>query len=88
MTPAQTAILAVTAAVFAVWAYLLFRTVTDQRRRATRRTGQVFPDLRAALEEWRHWLTAPDRARDRRQVLTVTLVLLALLGLNLAYPTL
>jgi len=70
-----------TGSVFAIWAYLMFRTLADQRRRATQRTGQVFPGLHDALIEWGHWLRTPDRAADRRQLLIATVLLLSLSGL-------
>jgi hypothetical protein len=82
VTALQILLLAVTGIVFAIWTYLAFRTVMDQRRRAAMRTGQVFPSLRDALLEWGHWLSAPERARDRRQVLIVSLILFALIALN------
>jgi hypothetical protein len=71
-----------TGVVFALWTYLMFRTLMDQRRRATRRTGAVFPGLRDALIEWGHWLRSPDHARDRGQLAAATLTLILLIALN------
>lgn len=67
---------------FAVWAFLMFRTLFDQRRRAVKRTGRQFPGPIDTLAEWRHWLTTPERARDRKQLLAATLVLFTLIGLT------
>tara|TARA_R110002094_G_scaffold26443_1_gene38953 strand:+ start:600 stop:767 length:168 start_codon:yes stop_codon:yes gene_type:complete len=34
-----------------------------------------------ALLEWQYWLTAPERARDRWQLLIASLILIALIAL-------
>ncbi|MGJ8615400.1 MAG: hypothetical protein ACSHWS_01080 [Sulfitobacter sp.] len=78
----QTILLALTGIIFAIWTYLMFRTLMDQRHRAVMRTGQPFPSLRDALIEWRHWLTSSDRARNRWQLLIATLGLFVLIALN------
>ncbi len=77
-----TLLLGLTGLIFAIRTYLMFRTLMDQRRRAALRTRQMFPGLRDALLEWHYWLTAPERGRDRWQLLIVTLILFALIALN------
>ena len=78
----QTVLLPLTSLAFAIWAFLMFRTLFAQRRRSGSRTGRMFPSLGDTLREWRHWLTAPDHKRDRWLLLIVTLVLFALIALN------
>ncbi|MGC1498240.1 MAG: hypothetical protein WA790_20715 [Sulfitobacter sp.] len=75
-------LLTLTSLTFAIWTFLMFRTLFAQRRRSVARTGRSFPTLGDTLLEWRHWLTAPEHARDRWQLLITTLVLFALIALN------
>lgn len=82
MSLSATFLMGATGLVFAIWAYLMFRTLMDQRRRATQRTGSVFPGLRDALIEWGHWLRSPGRKADRRQLAAATFALVVLIALN------
>jgi len=64
----------------AVWAYLVFTTVMDQRREAARRSGQAFAGLREGTGAWLHWLRAPETRGARWRLASATLLLLALLA--------
>lgn len=76
--------LAVQALVFAVWAWLAWRSLFRLRAYAVDRSGHAFPGLSATLEAFNAWLRAPQFAQDRRQLGLASLVLAALMGINRA----
>ena len=74
-------LLAVQGIVFALWGFLMFRTLFRLRARAVARSGQAFPGLGATLESFGAFLTDPVFARDRRLLGAVTLAMFALIAL-------
>lgn len=74
--------LAAQAAVFALWAWLAWRSLFRLRARAVERSGRAFPGLGATLEAFGAWLRDPVFARERRQLGLATLVLFALMLVN------
>ncbi len=66
--------------VFAVWAFLMFRTLFRLRARAVRETGASFPGPVSTLKYFGLFLRAPEYRRDRRLLLAVTLLLFALIA--------
>lgn len=68
--------------VFALWAFLMFRALFRLRRRAVLRSGRTFPGVRDALEGYAAFLREPDFRTDRRVLGAVTLLLFALIALN------
>ncbi len=63
--------------IFALWAFLMFRTLFELRRRGAKRTGSTFPGVGATLAEWGKWLRAPKDAGARRRLGLTTLALFA-----------
>lgn len=78
MTPGGMVLLAAQAGLFAVWGWLMFRTLFRLRARAVQATGRVIPGLGATLATFRDFFVDPALARDRRQLGLVTLALFAL----------
>ena len=64
----------------AVWAYLVFPMVMDQRRDAGRRSGQPFAGLRDEGRSWLHWLRSSDHHRARWRLVWASLILLAVIA--------
>ncbi len=79
----MTALLAVQAAVFALWAFLMFRTLFRLRRRAVARSGRSVPGVGDTLEGWTAFLRLPDYRADRRLLAGVTLLMFALIALHI-----
>ena len=74
--------LAVQAVVFAVWAWLAWRSLFRLRARAVGRTGSAFPGLSATLEAFGAWLREPQFAQDRRQLAQATAMLAVVMVIN------
>ena len=64
----------------AVWSYLVFAMVMEQRRDAGRRSGQVFGGLRDEGLAWLHWLRSSAQHRARWRLVWATLILLAIIA--------
>ena len=67
-------------AVFALWAFLMFRALFRLRARLARETGAMFPGPVSTLRAFGLWLRTPEFRAERRLLLTVTLVLFALIA--------
>ena len=75
--------LSVQAVVFAIWAYLMFRTLFLLARRARQESGALFPGVGAALTQWRVWLTSDEGKSRRRRLSVMTLLVLLTNALSL-----
>lgn len=75
-------LLALQSLVFAGWAFLMFRSLFRLRRRAVARSGKTFPGVFDTLEGWGAFLSLPEFQSDRRLLGAVTLLMFALIGLN------
>jgi hypothetical protein len=75
-------LLAVQAAVFAVWGVLMFRTLFRLRRRAIESGAGPMPGVMPTLAAWGDFLTRPAHRGERRLLGAVTLALFALSGLH------
>ena len=87
MTPLGILSYVLTAIVFAMWAFSMFRTLFAMQRRAVARTGKTLPGPIDTLAEWGIWLRDPALGRERRQLLFQTIAMIALttlLSLNLS----
>jgi hypothetical protein len=67
--------------VFALWAFLMFRSLFRLRARAARETGSAFPGPFATLRAVGDWLRDPATKSDRMTLLAVTLVLFAIIAI-------
>lgn len=79
-------LLAVQAAVFGLWAVLMFRNLFRLRRRAIETSGRAFPGPVTTLIQFRDFLRLPEFRRDRRLLAAVTLLMFALIALNAWLP--
>jgi hypothetical protein len=75
-------LLGVQGLVFALWAVLMFHTLFRLRRRAVARTGKTVPGVGDTLEGWRAFLTLPEFRGLRRLLGAVTVLMFALILLN------
>ncbi len=66
--------------VFVAWAFVMFRTLFAQKRRATMRTGKALPGPLEALREWGIWWRNPRMQAERRLLIGLTLCLIVLIG--------
>mgnify|MGYP001224256898 CR=1 FL=1 len=82
----MTALLAVQALVFGLWAVLMFRTLFRLRRRSVARSGKLVPGVGDTLEGWGAFLKHPEFRTDRRLLGAVTVLMFALIGLNAWMP--
>lgn len=64
-------------ALFAFWAYLMFKTLFGLARRARARTGKLYPNPVDSLHEFGLWLTSPTDRPARFQLGFITLALFA-----------
>ncbi len=78
----MTALLGLQAVVFAIWTFLMFRTLFRLRARAVRRSGRMFPGVIDTLEGYRALVLLPEYRSDRRLLLAATLTLFALILLG------
>lgn len=77
----QVAWLAVSAIVFVIWAWCMFRTLfalTRDARRAAEARGGMWPGPRTQWAQFRRFATDPAHRRARWQLATLTVGLLAL----------
>lgn len=87
MTPFGILAYVLTAIVFVMWAFSMFRTLFAMRRRASARTGKSLPGPIDTMTEWGIWLRMPEYQRERRQLLFQTIAMIALsvlLSVNLS----
>ena len=87
MTPLGILSYVLTAIVFVMWAFAVFRVTFGMRKRAAARTGKSFPGPVDTLREWGHWLRDPAYSKERRQLFFQTIAVIALsvlLSMNLA----
>jgi len=75
-------LLAVQGAVFALWCFLMFRTLFRLRRHAIAKGAGPIPGVIPTLGAWRDFLTLPRFRGARRLLGAVTLLLLALSALH------
>lgn len=75
-------LLAVQGTVFALWTFLMFRTLFRLRRRAIAGGAGPMPGLTPTLAVWRQFLSFPAHRSERWLLGAVTLLLLALSGLH------
>ncbi|MEW9918359.1 hypothetical protein AB2B41_01990 [Marimonas sp. MJW-29] len=78
------------AIVFAMWAFSMFRTLFAMRRRASERTGKALPGPIDTLTEWGIWLRDPAYRSERRQLLFMMAAIIALsvlVSINLSAKT-
>ncbi len=80
MTTSTLILLTLQGVIFAVWAFLMFRTLFLLAGRARQKTGKAFPGLLEALRQWREWLTSAEDKRSRHLLGAVTLLLIATSG--------
>ena len=73
-------LLPVQGAVFALWAYRMFRTLFRLRAHAVRASGKLYPGVGATLAAFRAFVTAQEFALDRRRLAVLTLLLIGLTG--------
>lgn len=78
MTPLGILSYVLTAIVFAMWAFSMFRTLFALQRRAALRTGRSFPGPVDTLTEWGIWLRDPAFQTERRQLLFQTIGMISL----------
>jgi len=76
------ALLAVQGVVFAVWAFLAFRTLFRLRARAVAASGQMFPGLGATLAAFAGFWRDPELRADRRAMGWSTAAMVAMIALN------
>lgn len=76
------ALLAVQGVVFAVWAFLAFRTLFRLRARAVAASGQMFPGLSATLAAFAGFWRDPEHGVDRRAMGWSTAAMVAMIALN------
>ena len=74
----QIIFLVISGLAFAMWAFLMLRTLFAMRCRAVARTGKTWPGPIDTLQEWGIWLRDPAFKQDRRQLLFLTLAVLLL----------
>jgi hypothetical protein len=75
-------LLGVQGLVFALWAVLMFHILFRLRRRAVQRTGKFIPGVGDTFEGWGAFLRLPEFRALRRLLGAVTLLLFALIALN------
>lgn len=71
-------VLTLQGAVFAVWAFWMFKVLFALRRRAVAETGRAFPGPGATLKQVADFLQVPEFASDRRVLGGLTAGLVAL----------
>lgn len=81
MTPFAVLSYVLSAVVFAMWAFSMFRTLFGMRKRAAARTGKSLPGPIDTLAEWGNWLRDPAFRAERRQLLFQTIAMIALVSL-------
>lgn len=77
------ALLAVQAAVFALWAWVAFRVLFRLMGWAQRASGRAMPGPGWTLRSYGAFLRDPEFAGDRRRLGGLTLAMFALIGLGL-----
>ncbi len=63
---------------FALWTFVMFRTLFAMRRRVVARTGKSIPGPMDTLREWGFWLRDPVYRSERFRLLTLTLAVFVL----------
>lgn len=71
---------------FALWTFIMFRTLFAMRRRVVARTGKSMPGPVDTLREWGIWLRDPAYRQERRLPLMLTLAIFALAYLASVSP--
>ncbi len=66
-------------AFFVAWAFVMFRTLFAQKRRATERTGKTLPGPIETLREWGIWWRNPDRSIERNLLVGLTICLIMII---------
>lgn len=82
MTTGTLILLSLQGLLFAVWGFLMFRTLFLLKRRARRDTGAALPGPLSALAQWRIFLTSRE---DRKARLLLGLVTLLLTGVSVVF---
>ncbi|MBM2292572.1 hypothetical protein JQX09_11650 [Sulfitobacter pseudonitzschiae] len=72
--------LVVQGAVFALWAFQMFRALFQARRIAVANSGKIWPGPFAALAALRDWARSHPRERNQLLVTTAVLFLFITLG--------
>ncbi|WP_028957135.1 hypothetical protein [Sulfitobacter sp. 20_GPM-1509m] len=80
MTTWGAVFLVVQGAVFALWAFQMFRALFQARRIAVANSGKMWPGPFAALAALRDW--ARSHPRERNQLLVTTAVLFLFIALG------
>lgn len=84
MSTGTSILLALQGLIFAVWAFLLFRTIFLLAHRARQKTGQAFSGPFATLSQWRNWLTCNEDRTARRRLGIITVALFCMSAINAA----
>ncbi len=71
-------LIALQAIAFALWAFFAFLALFRLRARAVARSGSAMPGLHATLEAFGAFARAPEYRGERRRLLAVTAVSIAL----------
>ncbi|MCB1341097.1 MAG: hypothetical protein KDK24_08540 [Pseudooceanicola sp.] len=76
MTATRIILLVLGAAIFAAWAWHMFRVLFLLRKRAGTETGQMFPGPSAAWHQWGRFFRSPEDRILRQRLTGLTLGLL------------
>ncbi|RKF13999.1 hypothetical protein D6850_12520 [Roseovarius spongiae] len=80
MSPSMILWIAVSGAIFALWAFQMFRclfALSQAAREAAAAHGGAWPSLPEQLAQFAAFACAPEHARDRRLLLILTALVLA-----------